>query len=259
MLATPRSSTSVHPPRIRRATAVVVLGLSLAACSPSPSGTTVVVSAAASLSDVFEQLAADFESENPETDVQLNIGGSSALREQIVRGAPIDVFAAADDRTMTAALAGIESEGVPDAFAATSLTIAVPRGNRSGVGSLADLANPSLIVGLCAVPVPCGAYSAEMLSAANVEASVDTYEPDVRSLALKIALGEVDVGIVYSTTVLESDGRIVDVPVDPQHAVRAVYSIAALDAANASSVEFVEFVLSERGQQTLVSHGFELP
>lgn len=259
MLATPPSSTSLLVRETCRAVVVVTLVLGLGACSAGSGDSAIVVSAAASLSGAFEQLAAEFEAANPDIEVQLNIGGSSALREQIVRGAPIDVFAAADAHTMAAALTALEAGGTPEEFAASSLTIAVPPGNPADVDGLADLADPALVVGLCAAPVPCGAYSVEMLTAAGIQASVDTYEPDVRSLALKIALGEVDVGIVYSTTVLESDGRIAEVPVDSRDSVRAAYSIAALDEKNESSVEFVGFVLSDRGQEILVSHGFELP
>ena len=60
-----------------------------------------VVYAAASLTGSFESIAAAFSKVNPAVTVTFNFGGSPALAEGIVSGAPVDVFASANASTMT--------------------------------------------------------------------------------------------------------------------------------------------------------------
>ena len=62
------------------------------------------VSAAASLTQAFQEIGTQFESQNPETKVKFNFGASGALMQQIANGAPVDVFASADTDTMDKAV-----------------------------------------------------------------------------------------------------------------------------------------------------------
>ena len=48
--------------------------------------------AAASLREVFEELARDFQGQRPGLRVRLNLAGSQELRTQIEQGAPADHF-----------------------------------------------------------------------------------------------------------------------------------------------------------------------
>ena len=57
----------------------------------------ITVSAAASLSNAFKDIAPLFEAAHPGSKVQLNFGASGALLAQIAKGAPADVFVSADD------------------------------------------------------------------------------------------------------------------------------------------------------------------
>lgn len=164
------------------------------------------VLAASSLAAVLPQLVEGFERARPGTTVEVSSGASNALVEQVRAGAPADVVLSADRATAdraAAALGGGASSGrngaEPVPFANTTLVVAVPATNPGGVRSLSDLARPGLLVGLCAPQVPCGAYARDLLRAAGVEASVDTEEPDARSLMAKIASGDLDAGLVYRT------------------------------------------------------------
>src|SRR5262245_6773959 len=60
----------------------------------------ITVFAAASLTDAFGEAADKFEEEHPDVHVELNFAASSALREQILAGAPADVFASANTSNM---------------------------------------------------------------------------------------------------------------------------------------------------------------
>ena len=147
---------------------VIAIAIALAAsgCTGASQDETrdVVVSAATSLSDAFSDIEAAFERTHPEFDVLLNLAGSSALREQILEGAPADVFASADWATMDDVVAGGDVATTPRTFAINSMVIAVPAGNPSGIVGLEDLEREDVFVGLCAESVPCGSLARQVLA-----------------------------------------------------------------------------------------------
>ncbi len=216
-----------------------------------------VVSAASSLTDAFTEVERAFESEHPTVDVRLNLAGSATLREQILEGASVDVFASADEATMRAVA---ESFGVAATeFASNQLRLAVAPGNPGGVRDLASLADPALFIGLCAPEVPCGAVAGRVLAAAGLQPAVDTLEASVRALVVKLEAGELDAALLYHTDVLASD-LIEGVEVDLGALADTSYFIAVLgDPPSPWAVEFVEFVGSPAGRQILSRHGFGVP
>jgi molybdate transport system substrate-binding protein len=218
------------------------------------------VFAAASLTDAFDEVGAAFEEANPDVSIEFNYGASSALREQIMAGAPADVFASANTSNMDPVVdAGAAID--PQDFVTNQLQIVVPAGNPGGVTGLDDFDNADLLIGLCAEEVPCGEFGREALANAQVTPSVDTNEPDVRALLTKVEAGELDAGIVYVTDVMAAGDAVdgLDIPADVN--VTATYPIAALsDAGNAEvAAAFIEFVLSGDGQELLESYGFDSP
>jgi len=241
----------------------------------------VVVLAASSLSDAFQEMELAFEAVNPTIDVQLNLAGSSSLREQIFDGAPADVFASASELTMQQVVAkvGVAREAQP--FATNALTIVTPAENPAEITEIRDLARDDILVGLCAAEVPCGMFARDALAQAGVQASIDTDEPNVRSLLGKIIAGELDAGIVYTSDVsgparqpqtmqpqtmqpqtLEPQTMQVQTIALPDNVdVEIVYPIAELnEAANSSGAQaFVSFVLSTEGQSILATYGFGSP
>lgn len=229
------------------------------AAKPAVEGS-ITVFAAASLTDAFEEVGTAFEAVNPGTTVEFNFAASSALREQILAGAPADVFASANTSNMDQAVAG-DAATDPATFVENELQIAVPAGNPAGITGLADFANGDLLIGLCAEEVPCGQFGREALANAGVTPAIDTNEPDVRSLLTKVEAGELDAGIVYITDVLSAGDSVegIDIPADVN--VTATYPIAALTGAASSeaAAAFVAFVLSDEGQEILASYGFGAP
>ena len=220
----------------------------------------ITVFAATSLTDAFTERGTTFESDNPDVAVEFNFGASSALREQILAGAPADVFASANTSNMDEVVDGGAASD-PQDFVTNLLEIAVPAGNEAGITGLDDFANPDLLIGLCAEEVPCGEFGRDALATAGVTPSIDTNEPDVRSLLTKVEAGDLDAGIVYVTDVMAAGDAVegIDIPADDN--VVATYPIAALtDAASRDVADaFVEFVLSDEGQDVLQSYGFDAP
>lgn len=220
----------------------------------------VLVSAAASLTDAFAAMEAAFEAAYPDVDVILNLGPSSGLREQILEGAPVDVFASANTSNMDQVVEAGEAAGEAEIFVRNLLQIAVPEGNPAGIAGLEDFGRDELLIGLCAEEVPCGGFGRQALASAGVIPSIDTNEPDVRALLTKIEAGELDAGIVYVTDVLSARG-VEGIEIPEEDNVVAHYPIAVLlDAPNPDAAEaFVAFVLSDEGQAILVEFGFSSP
>lgn len=219
-----------------------------------------LVSAAASLTDAFSDMEAGFEAAHPNVDVVVNFGPSSGLREQILAGAPVDVFASANTSNMDQVVEAGEAENY-EIFVHNLLQIAVPVGNPGEITGLEDFGRDELLIGLCAEDVPCGDFGRQALANAGVTAAIDTNETDVRALLTKIEAGELDAGITYVTDVAAADGSVegIDIP-DGQNVV-ADYPITALSNAPnpAAAAEFTAFVLSGEGQAITGDHGFAAP
>jgi molybdate transport system substrate-binding protein len=256
-----------------RATLAAFTVLSLVACgSPDPGGGDpatgvpaavsgeITVFAAASLTETFTELGKRFEQANPEATVTFNFGGSSALAQQINEGAPADVFASASPVNMTQV---IESGAVterPATFARNRLEIVVPAGNPGGITGLADFADESRTIALCAEQVPCGAAAKKAFEAAGITAAPDTLEQDVKAVLTKVTLGEVDAALVYHTDVLAAGDNVEGIAFPEAEQALNDYSVAALaEAPNASgATAFINFVF-DPGRDVLAAAGFEEP
>ncbi|GIH20346.1 molybdate ABC transporter substrate-binding protein [Rugosimonospora africana] len=222
---------------------------------------TVTVLAASSLTEVFDQLGKQFEAAHHGVKVTFSYGGSSTLAQQIVNGAPADVFAAASPATMkTVTSAGMASES-PTVFVRNQLVIAVGPGNPKHIAGLADLIKPGVKVALCAAAVPCGAAAKTALSAAGVNLKPVTLEQDVKSALSKVELGEVDAALVYRTDAKSASGKVEGVEFPESAKAINDYPIAALkDAPNPDGAKaFVAFILSAPARDAMVQVGFQAP
>src|SRR5690625_4119631 len=85
----------------------------------------VVVFAAASLTESFAQMRAEFELAHPGVMVTFNFAGSSTLAQQINEGAPADVFASANPTNMQLVIDAGNGQGSPTVFSSNQLVIAV--------------------------------------------------------------------------------------------------------------------------------------
>jgi len=260
--------------RFLRVVALAALtAVSLVACgsddgssgSSSPSGAQAVsgdvtVFAAASLTESFDELGKQFEAEHPDAKVTFNYGGSSALAKQINEGAPADVFASASPKNMDEVTdAGNAAD--PTDFVSNTLMIVVPKGNPGGIKGLADFADESKKIALCAAEVPCGAAAEKVFTAAKITPKPDTLEQDVKAVLTKVELGEVDGALVYETDVQSAGGKVEGIGFPEAADAVNVYPIVVLEEApNADGAKaFVDFVLSDKGQTVLTKAGFDKP
>ncbi|KQP39820.1 molybdate ABC transporter substrate-binding protein [Pseudorhodoferax sp. Leaf274] len=245
------------------AVASLVLALALPAASWAQQ---ITVSAAASLTDAFKELAPKFEASKPGSTVRFNFAASGVLLQQISQGAPVDVFASADQETMNRA----DAQKLVDAtsrknFVTNSLVLIEPAQGGVGVKSLQDLGGAAIkkiAVGKTAT-VPVGRYTKEVLDAANLWTPLEpkfVQADSVRQVLDYVSRGEVEAGFVYRTDAAIA-GDKVKVVASPQGATPVSYPIAVVaDSKNkAAANDFIAFVNSEAGQQVLARYGFGKP
>jgi molybdate transport system substrate-binding protein len=224
------------------------------------------VSAAASLSNAFRDIAERYEARHAGTKVLLNLGASGALLQQMAKGAPADVFASADTETMDAAAKqNLVAAGERRNFARNSLVVIVPRESKLAINRLQDLGQPAVQKVAIGNPasVPVGRYTQHALEAAKLWAGISARAintQNVRQSLDYVARGEVDAGFVYGTdaAVMKDKVKVAfEVPLD----VAISYPIARTAAANnvAEAKSFVDFVLSPAGQAVLAKYGFQKP
>lgn len=240
----------------------------LAGCSAAPSGqrqgqpaaTTVTVFAAASLGEVFEAAATGFEATHPDVDLRFSFESSSALVDQLKGGAPADVLATADTRTMTNAQTAALIAGEPTVFATNVLTLIVPRGNPAGVtGFDASLQGTAFVI--CADGVPCGTATRALAQRLGVELSPVSEELKVTDVRGKVASGEADAGVVYTTDARAVADKVAAIAIPGADADPNRYPIAVLaDARHPEQARaFVDYILSAEGRTILAESGFGAP
>lgn len=247
---------------------LVLLSLTLI---PASAQTELLVFAAASLTDAFEEISVAFEAENNGVEVIFNFGSSSTLATQLVEGAPADVFASANNAQMNVAREAERIVGSPRTFVKNRLVLIVPADNPANIQSLRDLANPGIRLVVAAPDVPVRDYTNTMLDrlAADpaygeayrqaVIANIVSEEDNVRQVSAKIALGEGDAGIVYRSDVTpDIADSVIVIPIPDALNTIATYPIAQVTDSTAPELaqSFIEYILSLAGQDILVKWGF---
>lgn len=264
--------------RVYRVLALMVAGC-LAACQAAPAAMpaapaprTLTVFAAASLTEAFSKIGAQFEAQHPGVTLVFNFAGSQQLAQQLADGAPADVFASANQEQMDAAVAaGRIAAGSAQPFASNRLVVITPTDNPAGIATLQQLAKPGVKLVLAAAEVPAGQYALDFLAKAAqdtaftpdyanaVLANVASYEVNVKAVVTKVALGEADAGIIYRSDLSGTHATTLgQLPIPDALNVTAVYPMAAVQDGKqmALAADFVAFVLSPAGQTTLAEYGF---
>jgi molybdate transport system substrate-binding protein len=245
--------------RALSAASTVLLLTSLAACGgddPDDGGTLTVL-AAASLTDVYEQLGKTFEDDQGVA-VEFSFGSSTDLAEQAADGAPGDVLSTADETSMQIAEdAGVAGEVVT--FATNVLVIVTPPDNPAGIQSLDDLADATWV--RCADEVPCGRVAVGVLEANAITAEPASLEEDVRAALDKVTSGEADAGLVYATDAVAAGDDVTSIEIPGAEEQLTSYFAAPLEGAEDADLgqAWLDQLTSEAGQQTLTDAGFGLP
>jgi molybdate transport system substrate-binding protein len=226
----------------------------------------ITVSAAASLTNAFKEAGQAYEKDHPGDKVLLNFAATDALVQQIAKGAPVDVFASADQEAMDKAEAQkLLLAGSRKNFVSNSVVLIAPAGSTLNLKGMADLQQPAVTRVTLGNPasVPIGRYSKQALEQAKLWAAIEPkaiYAASVRQSLDYVARGEVDAGFVYATDVGAQKDKvkvIVSVPTETP----VLYPIAVIAAGPqvAAGRKFVDFLLTPAGQSILAKYGFGRP
>ena len=259
-------------PKLARvpALALAVTLATVGGCSPAGDGDprdaeppTLLVSAAASLSEVIGAVADRFEQEQG-VRILLNVAGSQMLAAQIIEGAPVDLFISADVLQMERALAAgrIEAAQRVDLLS-NQLVIVVPSDRVGTVTKPSDLVDPSIRRIALGDPeaVPAGVYARRYLESQGLwDALAERVVPasSVRAALRAVEAGTVEAGIVYRTDLRASAGAVIAFAVPPEDGPVIVYPAAvAVGAPNpAAAARFLDYLQSAAAQRHFDTAGF---
>lgn len=235
------------------------LALPLLACAQQ-----LTVSAAASLTDAFKAIAPRFEAAKPGATVRFNFAASGVLLQQIAHGAPVDVFASADQETMDRGAAQkLVAADTRRVFATNTLVLVTPPD--SPVRQLGDLAQAGvrrIAVGKAA-SVPVGRYTQQALETAGLWAALGpklVYADNVRQVLDYVARGEAEAGFVYRTDAELARGKVrVTLTVGGHAPVSYPVAVVADSRQAALARDFVHFLGGDEAQAILARHGFGKP
>jgi len=226
----------------------------------------ITVSAAASLTDAFKALGPKFEATKPGATVRFNFAASGVLLQQIGQGAPVDVFASADQDTMNR---GAEQKLIDTAtrknFVSNSLVLIEPAKEGVGLTSLQELAGAGvkkIAVGKTAT-VPVGRYTKQVLDGAGLWTVLEpkfVQADSVRQVLDYVSRGEVEAGFVYRTDAAVA-GDKVKVALTPSGHTPVSYPIAVVAESRQKALagDFIAFLSTDVARAVLTRHGFGKP
>jgi molybdate transport system substrate-binding protein len=221
------------------------------------------VSAAASLTDVMQEVKLAWQQEEPAVALTFNFGSSGSLQNQIEQGAPVDIFVSAASKQMDV----LQKQGLILTSTRKNLlrnqVVLVEPSNASALKDFADLRDETVKRIAIGDPasVPVGKYSQEVLTSLGIFAAVRpklVLTKDVRQVLSYVETENVDAGIVYLTDAQGSKQvRIVAIAPEKSHSP-VVYPIAVLkDSKNVNTAQkFEQFLLSQRAKAIFQKHGF---
>lgn len=220
--------------------------------------------AAASLTDVCDELKTRFEAENPNISVSISYGGSGALQTQIEEGAPADVFMSAAQKQMNA----LNEEGLMDSDSIVQLlenkvVLVVPKEGDTSVTSFEDVATDAVTMIGLGEPgsVPVGQYSEEIFESLGILDEVTAkanYGSDVRTVLSWVETSAVDCGVVYATDAYTTEDVSIVCEAPEGSCTPVIYPVGVVAASEHpdEAAAWLEFIQSEESMELFASYGF---
>jgi molybdate transport system substrate-binding protein len=247
------------------ALANVLLGLGLQLVTPEPAQakSSLLISAAASLKDVLQEIKPLYQKKNSSVNLTFNFGASGALLQQIVQGAPVDVFISAGKSQMDSLnQKGELLPGTLTNLANNRLVLITPKGSKS-VARFASLKQPEVKRISIGEPrsVPAGQYAEQVLRKLNLWDALKpklVYGNNVRQVLAAVESGNADAGFVYITDARISENVNVVATADESSHSPIVYPMAVLKNSKNANVakSFVQYLASRESKNTLRKYGF---
>jgi molybdate transport system substrate-binding protein len=235
----------------------------ISACSQTPKEE-ITVSAAASLKDALEEIKVLYKKENPTVEVYYNFGSTGALQQQIIQGAPTDVFfSASKEKFVKLKQKGLLAEDQSVDLLHNTLVLIGKNSTNHKLISLHDLegSKGQIAIGTPET-VPAGAYAKEALQSIGMW---DTLQPrivpgkDVRQVLSYVESGNVTFGIVYYTDAILTEKVQILSEFDRTLHSPVTYSVGIVEhTKNQKEAEaYYQFLKSETAISIFEKYGFK--
>lgn len=218
----------------------------------------ITISAAASLKEVMNEIILEFEKENKDIKININLGGSGALKNQIISGAPVDIvfFASQTD------LKDLDEKGmIEKKYNEDILKNRMVVAGKEKINDLSEIKNHKIAIGTPET-VPAGKYAKEVLNNSNLWNEVQeniVFSKDVRSAMQYVEIDEVDYAFIYKTDAKIMKNGIISFIVPETLHKPIIYSYGIIKDKNSKEViKFYEFLKSEYSQSLYEKYNFEI-
>lgn len=217
------------------------------------------ISAAASLTDVSKELEKAFKETHENVDISFNYGGSGALRQQIEKGAPVDVFMSANTKDVDGLVDKDKAQHTYD-YAKNQLVLIGEKG--TDYKSVSDIsANDKLAIGE-AKSVPAGKYAEQYLKDNNLFEKVKpniVYAKDVRQVLNYVEKGNAQLGYVYKTDLYQSqqngDSKVEEI--NTADLKKPIIYKAATTSDKKVATEWIDFLKTDKAKEILKKYKFD--
>lgn len=238
-----------------------------------------LVFAAASLTEVIEEINRAYMEANPHVTIITNLDSSGTLKTQIEEGADCDVFISAAQKAMNELDINADPavnvgqldfvlEGTRQNIIENKVVLAVPAGNPKAINSFDELAvrliEGDILMAMGNIDVPVGQYTSKILLFYNLDekalaaSGVITYASNVKEVTTQVSEGLVDCGVVYSTDARAANLEIVDLATSEMTDGQVIYPVAIMK--NSSAVDeakaYIDYLTCTEGAAFLESFGF---
>ncbi|MFC0235755.1 molybdate ABC transporter substrate-binding protein [Fictibacillus phosphorivorans] len=243
----------------------------LSACSKNESSESakkepnveLTISAAASLQDVLNKIAIQYEKENPNVSITYNFGGSGALQQQISNGAPVDLFfSAAEDKFDQLVKEGLIEKRLGTDLVGNELVLVVRKDSSLNIKRFEDLIKVEKMAIGTPETVPAGQYATETLGNLGLIKEVEkkmVYAKDVRQVLTYVETGNVDAGIVYKTdAMISSKVKVAAVAKEDTHSP-IIYPVGVIKETShrKEAEQFYKYLQKEGTLNTFEKFGFK--
>ena len=225
-----------------------------------------LISAAASLTDVLEELKELYKTVEPETSLTFTLGSSGALQAQIEEGAPVDIFMSAAQKQMDALEEkDLLADGTRKTLLVNKVVLITPKDGELEFNSFEDIAKDEINKIAIGDPanVPVGQYSEEIFNNLEIADKVKdklVLGSDVRTVLTWVESGEVDCGLVYATDAMTSD-QVNIITEAPEGSHKEVsYPVAVIkDSKNVDRGQaFLDFLSTDDAINLFEKYGFSM-
>ena len=228
----------------------------------NPETQRIMVFSAASLVDVLQETAPEFEKQTG-TKLIFNFAGSQTLAGEISNGGPADIFISAghSPARFLVERGHIKEENILELVENVLVVATSDDGEYVNISDIAELANMHRIAIADPDLAPAGEYAKEALHNIGIWSVISRrtiLAADVRTALAYVQTGDVDAAVVYITDVSIAKGVSTKLFINGMHHTPIVYPAAVVENAREPVLgkEYLDFLTTAYASSGVEKYGF---